>query len=86
MTAVRALSSGVSGMLTNQLAMDVTANNLANINTPGFKGSRVSFANSLTQTIFNGSAPGTQVGGQNAQQVGLGTTAASIDINMNQGA
>lgn len=83
---VRALTSGVTGLLNNQLALDVTANNLANVNTPGFKGSRVSFESSLVQTQFSGSAPGAQIGGQNPQQVGLGVSTASIDIDMSQGA
>ena len=83
---LRALTSGVTGLLNNQLSLDVTANNLANVNTPGFKGSRVSFQNSLIQTQFNGSAPGTNIGGQNPQQVGLGLATASIDIDMRQGA
>ncbi len=82
---MRSLSSGVSGMLTNQLAIDVTSNNLANTNTPGFKISRVNFANSLMQTTFAGSQPNDQVGGRNPRQVGLGTKSASIDVDMSQG-
>ncbi|MDA3959929.1 MAG: flagellar hook-basal body complex protein [Planctomycetota bacterium] len=86
MSSVRSLSSGVSGMLTNQLSMDVTANNLANATTPGFKGSRVNFANNLVQTEFAGSAPGNNLGGTNPLQVGLGVTAGSIQVDMSQGA
>ena len=86
MALQRALDSGVTGMLNNQLSLDVVANNIANVNTPGFKGSRVSFANSLVQTTFAGSAPGTNIGGQNPQQVGLGVQTTSIDIDMSQGA
>ena len=56
MTTVRALTSGVTGMLANQLAMDVSANNVANVNTPGFKGSRTTFGSNLIQTLFSGSA------------------------------
>ena len=82
----RALSSGVTGMLTNQLALDVTSNNLANVNTPGFKGSRVTFATSLIQTTFAGAAAGNNVGGQNPRQVGLGVDGASIEVDMGQGA
>lgn len=82
----RALSSGVSGMLNNQLVLDTTANNLANVNTPGFKSSRVSFSTALIQTQYAGSAPGSSIGGQNPRQVGLGMTASSIDIDMRQGA
>ena len=83
---MRALTSGVTGMLNNQISLDVIANNLANVNTPGYKASRVSFANSLVQTTFTGSAPGANVGGRNPQQIGLGVNTASIDIDMGQGA
>jgi len=82
----RALSSGVSGMLNHQLVLDVTANNLANVNTPGFKSSRVSFSTALVQTQFAGSAPGSSIGGQNPRQAGLGMEATSIDLDMRQGA
>ncbi len=81
----RALTSGVSGMLNNQLVLDVTANNLANINTTGFKSSRVSFATALIQTEFTGSAPGSSIGGQNPRQVGLGMQTAAISLDMRQG-
>ena len=81
----RALSSGVTGMLTNQLALDVTSNNLANVNTPGFKGSRVTFATSLIQTTFAGSAAGNNVGGQNPRQV-VWVSMEPIEVDMGQGA
>ncbi|TVR08743.1 MAG: flagellar hook-basal body complex protein [Planctomycetota bacterium] len=82
---LRALDSGVSGMLSNQLALDVTSNNLANVNTPGFKGSRVTFATRMIQTEFSGSGAGNNVGGQNPRQVGLGVDGASVEVNMGQG-
>src|SRR4051812_25218859 len=81
----RALTSGVSGMLNNQLVLDVTANNLANVNTTGFKSSTVSFSNALIQTEFTGSAPGSNVGGQNPRQVGLGMQTSTISLDMRQG-
>lgn len=86
MAMMRALTSGVSGMLANQLAMDVSSNNLANTNTPGFKGSRVNFGNSLVQTLYSGSQPTGSLGGQNPRQVGLGVAAQSIEVDMSQGA
>ena len=52
MTTIRSLTSGVTGMLANQLAMDVSANNVANVNTPGFKGSPKSLAPTGADTIF----------------------------------
>src|SRR4051812_49168187 len=81
----RALTSGVSGMLNNQLVLDVTANNLANTNTTGFKASRVSFSTALIQTEFSGSAPGSSVGGQDPRQVGLGMQTSTISLDMRQG-
>ncbi|MHC5067503.1 MAG: flagellar hook-basal body complex protein, partial [Planctomycetota bacterium] len=86
MTAARSLTAGVTGMLANQLSMDVIANNLANTNTVGFKGSRVNFSNSLVQTQFAGSAPGNNLGGRNPRQIGLGVSASSIELDMSQGA
>jgi flagellar hook protein FlgE len=83
---MRSLTAGVTGMLNNQLSLDVIANNLANSNTPGFKSGRVSFSNSLVQTHFTGSAPGANLGGRNPQQVGLGVNTASVGVDMSQGA
>ena len=86
MTTVRALTSGVTGMLANQLAMDVSANNVANVNTPGFKGSRATFGSNLIQTLFSGSAPGNSLGGSDPRQVGLGVQTTSVEVDMRQGA
>jgi flagellar hook protein FlgE len=63
-----------------QTKLDVIGNNIANVNTVGFKGSRVMFQDILSQTAAGGTAPeaGSQ-GGVNAKQIGLGTTLASID-------
>ena len=83
---MRSLTAGVTGMLNNQLSLDVIANNLANTNTPGFKSSRVSFSTSLVQTQFTGSSPGTNLGGRNPQQVGLGVNTAAVGVDMSQGA
>jgi flagellar hook protein FlgE len=81
----RSLTSAITGMVNNQLVLDVTANNLANVNTSGFKASRVSFSTTLVQTEFSGSAPGTSLGGTNPRQVGLGMTTGTIDMDMRQG-
>lgn len=83
---LRSLYSGVSGLNNHQLILDITANNLANVSTSGFKGSRVSFATALTQTTSAGSAPGTGQGGINPSQIGLGVKSSSFDLNVNQGA
>lgn len=77
---LRSLYSGVSGMRGFQTKLDVIGNNIANVNTVGFKAGRVMFQDILSQTVAGGTAPvdGTQ-GGVNAKQIGLGVTVAAID-------
>jgi flagellar hook protein FlgE len=72
--------SGVSGMRGFQTKLDVIGNNIANVNTIGFKGSRVMFKDIMSQTVAGVTAPtdGGQ-GGVNAKQIGLGVTVAAID-------
>lgn len=82
----QALFSGVSGLTAHQSILDTTANNLANISTPGYKGSINSFATAMSQTNSSGNAPGSQTGGTNPQQVGLGVASGAINVNMKQGA
>lgn len=82
----RSLFAGVSGLTNHQVILDVTANNLANVSTPGYKGSRVSFATAMQQTQSAGLAPSEQSGGVNPRQIGLGVTSNSIDVDMRQGA
>jgi flagellar hook protein FlgE len=65
--------------------MDVLGHNIANVNTYGFKKSRVSFQDILSQTISGAAAPTAQKGGVNPRQVGLGMTIASIDKVFTQG-
>ena len=82
----RSLFSGVTGLTNHQLILDTTANNLANISTSGFKGSRVSFSTALLQTQSAGSSPTGSAGGLNPRQVGLGVRNSSVDVDMRQGA
>jgi flagellar hook protein FlgE len=79
--------SGVSGLDVHQQMMDVVGNNISNINTTGFKGSRVTFKEMLNQTIQNASGSSSQnnLGGINPQQIGLGVSVGSIDVNHSQG-
>jgi flagellar hook protein FlgE len=72
--------TGVAGLRTYQRAVDVIANNIANVNTVGFKSARVSFAETLAQTLRAGSESGT-----NPMQIGLGVGVSSIDNLMTQG-
>lgn len=83
---LRSLYSGVSGMKNLQVKMDVISNNIANVNTVGFKSSRVVFEDIMSQTTTNASAAGNGLGGKNAQQVGLGSQIGSIDTIHSVGA
>ncbi|RIX51820.1 flagellar basal-body rod protein FlgF [Paenibacillus nanensis] len=77
---LRSMYSGVSGMRGFQTKLDVIGNNIANVNTVGFKAGRVMFQDILSQTVSGVTAPeaGTS-GGVNAKQIGLGVSIASID-------
>lgn len=77
---LRSMYSGVSGMRGFQTKLDVIGNNIANVNTIGFKSGRVMFSDILSQSISGVTAPEEGVsGGVNAKQVGLGVALASID-------
>jgi flagellar hook protein FlgE len=86
-----AMFAGVSGLSSHQIKMDVIGNNIANVNTVGYKNSRVSFKEMLVQTISGGTAPqedqdNTDIrGGINPMQVGLGTAIGSIKIDQSGG-
>ena len=79
------LVSGISGLQASQTALNVIGDNLANLNTAGFKGSRVNFATSLSQTISSASGPSGGLGGRNPVEVGTGTSVSSIDKDYSQG-
>lgn len=83
---MRSLFAGVSGLKSHQTRMDTIGNNIANVNTTGFKSSRTTFADTLSQTLSGASAPGTDIGGTNPKQIGLGTGVASIDTIFTDGA
>ncbi len=83
--ASSSLNSGISGLKTSQIALNVIGDNLANLNTAGFKTSRVSFANELTQTLKPALAPSGGLGGRNPIEVGTGATVSSIDKDFSQG-
>ncbi|SDK45504.1 flagellar hook protein FlgE [Natronincola ferrireducens] len=76
---MRSMFSAVSGLRAHQLRMDVIGNNIANVNTVGFKGSRVTFQEVFNQTLRGAGAPQQGRGGTNPQQVGLGINVASMD-------
>ena len=82
---MRSLWSGVSGMQAHQIAIDVEGNNIANVNTAGFKYSRANFSDILSQTPRVATAPQGELGGQNAMQIGLGTSINSTTRIFSQG-
>ncbi len=77
---MRSLYSGVSGLRVHQTRMDVIGNNIANVNTVGFKSSSVTFSDVLYQTSSPATGPNDSMGtaGVNAMQIGLGASLASI--------
>jgi len=84
---MRSMYSAISGLKAQQTMLDVTANNLANVNTLGFKAGTTTFQDALSQTVRGASAanPG-GFAGQNAAQVGLGVTVGAISNRMTGGA
>ena len=82
---MRSLWSGVSGLQSHQVAMDVEGDNISNVNTPGYKYSRANFSDMLSQTAKPATAPEGELGGKNAMQVGLGTQIISTQQIFTQG-
>jgi len=80
-----ALSAGVTGLQAHQKMLDVSGNNLANVNTTAFKSSRITFSELLSETIKKASQPTSTVGGTNPQQMGSGVGISGISPNMAQG-
>ena len=83
---MRSMYSGVSGLRIHQTKMDVIGNNIANVNTVGFKASRVTFSEVFSQTVQSATGASEYQGGTNPMQIGLGASIGSIDINMEEGA
>ncbi|MCM1287114.1 MAG: flagellar hook protein FlgE [Clostridium sp.] len=79
---MRSLYSGVAGLRTHQTKMDVIGNNIANVNTIGFKSSSTLFRDILYQTSSNATGATPTTGGVNPNQIGLGTKVSSIQTNM----
>ncbi|MGY1732341.1 flagellar hook protein FlgE [Geodermatophilus sp. SYSU D01045] len=82
---LRSMFSAISGLRAHQTKLDVTGNNIANVNTVGFKSSQTVFEDTLSQVIRNGSAPTAETGGTNPAQVGLGVRVAGVTTNFGQG-
>ena len=84
---MRSMFSGVSGLKVHQTKMDVIGNNIANVNTVGYKSQRVTFSDVFSQTLQGASSASDETGrgGVNPMQVGLGVNVSSIDMLMTQG-
>jgi flagellar hook protein FlgE len=83
---LRSLFTGISGLRAHQQMMDVTANNIANVNTTGYKTAQALFEDTLSQLLRAAGAPQGGNGGSNPAQVGLGVKMAGIETNFEQGA
>jgi flagellar hook protein FlgE len=82
---LRSLYSGISGLHAHQQMMDVTGNNIANVNTVGYKASVVQFQDTLSQMLGAAGAPQNGQGGTNPAQVGLGVRGGGITANFAEG-
>lgn len=82
---MRSMFAGVSGLKAHQVRMDIIGNNIANVNSAGYKSSRATFQDMLSQTLRAATAPTEAKGGTNPQQIGLGVQLGSIDVKHTQG-
>ncbi|MFZ0074768.1 flagellar hook-basal body complex protein [Exiguobacterium sp. RIT452] len=83
---LRSMYSGISGLKNFQTKLDVVGNNIANVNTFGYKKGRVTFKDLVNQSVGSASGNGGGVGGTNPKQVGLGASMSTVDNVYNQGA
>ncbi|KOP29650.1 flagellar basal body rod protein FlgG [Exiguobacterium acetylicum] len=83
---LRSMYSGISGLKNFQTKLDVVGNNIANVNTFGYKKGRVTFKDLVNQSVGSASGAGGNVGGTNPKQVGLGASMSTVDNVYNQGA
>ncbi|MYL33148.1 flagellar basal body rod protein FlgG [Pontibacillus yanchengensis] len=82
---LRSMYAGISGMKGMQQKLDVIGNNIANVNTSGYKKGRVTFQDMMSQTVSGAEGPVNDRGGKNPSQVGLGSQLGSIDNIHTQG-
>ncbi len=81
---MRSLFSGVSGLRSHQTRMDVIGNNIANVNTTGYKAKSLNFSDMLYQTTQAATGPTVSTGGTNPRQIGLGVKTAAINTSITQ--
>ncbi len=82
---IDSIYTGITGIQSHQTRMNVVSNNIANVNTNGFKSGRVTFSDVMGRTLSEGSGPRGGVAATNPQQSGQGVRVSSIDVNMSQG-
>lgn len=82
---LRSMFSGVSGLRAHQNKMDVIGNNIANVNTVGFKSGSVTFKDSIYQNISGSSEGNANYGGSNPSQVGYGSQVSSVRVDFATG-
>ena len=85
MAIMTSMFSAITGMRNHTVAMDVISNNIANVNTAGYKAQRLSFSESFAQTLRYATSGSSGTGGKNPFQVGLGLRAGAVDTLFNQG-
>ena len=79
------LTASSSGLRVHQHMLDVVGNNLANLNTPGYKSQRIRFSNQFSVLLESASGPSANGGGKNPVEIGLGVQVAGIDTRFEQG-
>lgn len=85
MTSTSAMYSGLSGLSVHSRTMEVIGNNIANVNTPAFKTSRLNFETQMSRVYRGASSPGSNTGGTNPFEVGQGAAIAGSTRMMTQG-
>ena len=83
---MRGMFAAISGLQVHQTMLDVAANDIANVNTVGFKGEATSFKDALSQLQRGAAGPSTSLGGTNAVQIGLGVQLGAVQNHMEAGA
>lgn len=85
MAMTGAMSAAISGLKTHMQALSVVGNNIANVNTNGYKTQRITFKESIYNTLSAGSGGTATVGSTNPRQIGFGCTVGTIDLDMSTG-
>src|ERR1700760_4292507 len=83
---LRSLFTGISGLDAHQQMLDITSNNIANVNTVGYKSSSAVFEDALSQQLSGAGAATTPTGGTNSTEVGLGVKLAATNQSFTEGA